>query len=363
MNDRALIIVNSIYQLFTAVHLRRTLLAGLPVDAVLTDILPRRDFYADRLEESGVFERVLRAQTAAFNAEYAAKQGAELDPAFREIPRRLNWMLNGTLSAYSEVYFSNYDPFTRMLAACYYGQPCGFICYEDGFSTYVIDYLRPDRAAINRHAEGRKIADKVHHVLLYEPRLAVRGDALENRPIPKIDPEDDELRRLLNRIFDYHRPLNRADVIFLEQSFRAEKIRSNDLELMALCRDALPPGRFAVKPHPRNPENLPLQLGLTRKYDAGVPWELFLLNEPPSGGAVITVCSNAALTPRIVFGMDLNTVMLYRLFEGKVLWKEDDVLRRYLHQFYAQFAGKNYYVPQTVYELRETLNYLGGRHE
>ncbi len=94
-----------------------------------------------------------------------------------------------------------------------------------------------------------------------------------------------------------------------------------------------------------------------------MPWELFLLNEPLAGGAVITVCSNAALTPRIVFGMDRNTVMLYRLFEGKVLWKEDDVLRRYLHQFYTQFAGKNYYVPQTVYELRETLNYLGGRHE
>lgn len=363
MTNRVLIIVNSIYQLFTAVHLRRTLLAGRAADAVLTDILPRRDFYAGRLEESELFDRVLCAQTSAFNGEYAAKQGAELDPAFRDIPRHLKWMMSGPLDSYSEVYFSNYDPFTRMLAVCYYGLPCDFICYEDGFSTYVIDYLRPDRAAINRHAEGRKIADKVHHVLLYEPHLAVRGDTLENRPIPKIAPEDEDLRRLLNRIFDYHPPLNGADFIFLEQSFRAENIRTNDLELMRLCRDAVPPGRFAVKPHPRNTENLPLQLGLTRKYDADVPWELFLLNEPLAGGAVITVCSNAALTPRIVFGMDRNTVMLYRLFEGKVLWKEDDVLRRYLHQFYTQFAGKNYYVPQTVYELRETLNYLGGRHE
>lgn len=363
MNDRVLIIVNSVYQLMTAVHLRRTLLDGHIVDAVLTDILPRRDFYAERLELCGLFDRIIRAQCAEYNADFAAKKGEALDPAFQDIPQHLNLMLSGPLDVYSAVYFSNYDPFTRMLAVCFYGLPCEFICYEDGFSTYVIDYLRPDRAAINRHSEGRKIADKVHRVLLYEPRLAVREDAMENIRIPKIETDDTDLRSLLNRIFDYHPPANKADFIFLEQSFRAEKIHTNDLELMALCRDALPPGRFAVKPHPRNTDHLPLLFGLTRKYDADIPWELLLLNEPPAGGAVVTVCSNAALTPRIVFGMDLNTVMLYRLFEGKVLWKEDDLLRRYLHRFGTLFAGENYYVPQTVYELRETLNYLGGRHE
>ena len=78
---------------------------------------------------------------------------------------------------------------------------------------------------------------------------------------------------------------------------------------------------------------------------------------------IITVCSNAALTGRLVFGMDMNTVMLYPLFQGKVLWQEDAVLKRYLRTFHRQFAGKNYYVPQTVYELRHILSYLGGRHE
>ena len=61
--------------------------------------------------------------------------------------------------------------------------------------------------------------------------------------------------------------------------------------------------------------------------------------------------------------MDVNTVMLYRLFEGKVLWKEDAILKQYLRKFRRQFAGNNYYVPQTVYELQDILTYLGGRHE
>lgn len=153
------------------------------------------------------------------------------------------------------------------------------------------------------------------------------------------------------------------DFIFLEQSFRAEGIKTNDLALMQLCQQTVGPGRFLVKPHPRNPENLPFQLGLTRKYPTGAPWELFLLNESPDRRTIITVCSNAALTSRIVFGMDINTLMLYRLFEGKVLWKEDAILKQYLRKFRRQFAGKNYYVPQTIYELQDILKYLGGRHE
>ena len=85
-----------------------------------------------------------------------------------------------------------------------------------------------------------------------------------------------------------------------------------------------------------------------------------MLNERPREITVITVCSNAALSGRLLFGMDINTVMLYRLFQGKVLWKEDDRLAQYLRRFHRQFAGKQYYVPETVYELRSILRYLGG---
>ena len=85
------------------------------------------------------------------------------------------------------------------------------------------------------------------------------------------------------------------------------------------------------------------------------------MNEEVENKAVITVCSNAALAGRLIFGMDMDTVMLYRLFRGKVLWKEDGILKRYLEKFHRQFAGEKYYVPQTVYELRSTLRYLMGQ--
>lgn len=360
MPDRALIIANSVYQLLTAVHLRRSLLGGRSVDLLVTDITPKLSETVPRIRETHLFERVILGAAKELNQKYAAAKGDVLSEGFRNRDSVFRWGLSDELADYSEVYFSNYDPFTRMLACLFYENPCEFICYEDGFSSYVIDFLREGRAPINSHPEGAKIRKKVKSVLLYEPRLAMRGDRLVNRALPKISKDDTELKEILNYIFDYRASILSADFIFLEQSFRAEGIQSNDIELMRQCQQAVGPGRFVVKPHPRNPENLPFQLGISRRYPDDSPWELFLLNENTEGKTILTVCSNAALTGTIVFGMDVNTVMLYRLFQGKVLWKEDEVLQRYLSQFKRQFAGERYFVPETVYELRSILKYLGG---
>lgn len=359
--NNSLVLVNSVYQLFTAVHMKRTMLEH--ADLLITDVTPQLKESIPRIQETGLFDRVIYASVQELNQKYAGAGNALLDEGFRQIPQILPWVLSEELGLYDTVYFSNFDPFTRMLACHFFTHPCRFIWYEDGFSTYVIDYLRENRAAINRHRDGIKIREKLDHALLYEPRLAMRGDAIPNFPLPKVDRNDQGLRELLNHIFSYKPPESHGEFIFLEQSFRAEGIRSNDLFLMRECQQAVGPGRFVVKPHPRNPENTPLQLGLTRKYSSDAPWELFLMNEDMSRRSILTVCSNAALTSRIVFGMDLNTVMLYRLFEGKVLWQEDEVLKQYLRRFHKQFAGKNYYVPNTIYELRSILSYLGGNYE
>ena len=360
---RVLLIANSVYQLQTAIHIKRSLLSDREADLLITDVTPGLLECAPRAAETGLFDRVLTGAVREVNQRYHPNKPDELSEAFSQISAIFGWALSDELDAYSDIYFANFDLFTRMLACRFHPMPCSFIGYEDGFSTYVIHYLRPDRAAVNRHPEGRKIQDKLTGFLLYEPSLAMRGDGLPNRPIPKISRDDQELRELLNYVFAYQKPPESAPFIFLEQSFRAEKLKTNDLELMRECQQTVGPSRFIVKPHPRNPENLPLQLGLTRSYPGDAPWELFLLNEEPMRHTVLTVCSNGALTSQIVLGLDTPTVMLYDLFEGQVLWQEDAVLRRYLRQFHRQLAGSRYYVPQTVYELRNVLTFLGGGHE
>ena len=356
---RALVVVNSVYQLLTAVHMRRSLLAGRPVELLLTDVTPGLAGYLPRLRQAAVFDRVIGGETAEINGKYG-DGGARTTEGFKNREALFRFALDDALSQYTEIYFANFDIFTRMLACRYADDPCRFIWFEDGFSSYVIDYLREDRAAVNRHPEARKIREKVEAAYLYEPRLAMRGDGIANRPLPKIRREDRELLHLLNYIFDYQKPADSAKFLFLEQSFRAEGIRGNDIQLMEFCRQTVGSGQFMVKPHPRNTENLPMELGMTRRYRCDAPFELILLNGEPGEQALITVCSNAALTGRLVFGLDIPTVLLYELYDGKVLWKEDRLLRRYLKNYCRRFAGKNTYVPRTFYELRRILEYLGG---
>lgn len=361
--DKILFIVNSVYQLFTSIHLKTSAEKDREADIILTDVTESLKDCIPRLSDTGLFTRILYARTKELNRKYAVGKQEEISEGFDHIDSILRWTCSDGLGMYQRIYFSNFDTFTRMLACKYYDTPCEFICYEDGFSTYVIDFLREGRAAVNSHPKGRLLKEKLSHVLLYEPALAMRGDNIKNLPLPKISRDDHKLRDLLNHVFSYESPVSHRPFIFLEQSFRAEGIRCNDLELMEECRKALKSGCFMVKPHPRNRGHIPFLTGIADKYFSGTPWELFLLNEDPADTAVITVCSNAALTGRLVFGLDMDTVMLYRLFDGKVLWKEDAVLKRYLMKFHRQFAGKNYHVPKTIYELRNLLGYLGGRHD
>ena len=350
------------YQLVTAVHLKQNCLQNEETDLLLTDNLLRKEHYAVRLKETNLFCRVIQGTIKEWNAKYSFASQKEIEALFEKIPQLFRFALTDVLGNYRAVYFSNFDMFTRMLAWRYREESCTFIGYEDGFSSYVIDYLREDRAPINRYIQGQAIGEKTAYMLLYEPKLAMRCDHIPNRPLPKIQKSDTALKEALNFIFQY-RPLeNPADFLFLEQSFRAEGIKGNDLELMKECQQIVGSSRFAVKPHPRNPENLPLRLGLTRPYLDDTPWELFLLNQSPEGLCLLTVCSNAALTGRLVFHLDIPTVLLYRLFTGKILWKEDVVLKKYLRRFEDRFAGKNCFVPKSYRELKHILDYLGGKN-
>ena len=356
---RSLYIASSVYHLLTEVNLRRRESPSLEGDLVLTDATPGLQALAPRLRESGLFSRVFTANVQELTQRFPMNRG-EAASCFGEWRTHLRWILGEELDAeYDQVFFSNFDWLARLLAL---RLDCPFFWVEDGFSSYVIDFLREDRAAVNRLPETDALRRKLTAVLLYEPGLAMRGDGVESRPLPKLSREDTQLRRTLNFLFDYHRPRWVPPFLFLEQSFRAEGIQGNDLELMELCRRTVGPQRFGVKPHPRNRDCLPQTLGLSRPLDLAVPWELFLLNERELP-TVMTVCSNGALSARLCLDLDTDTVLLYRLYTGKVLWKENDVLARFLEGYRRRYAGRRTYVPETEYELQDILRHLGGQSD
>lgn len=358
LTEGNLIIVNSVYHLINAVNIKDKMLSGQRTDLLVTDITPALREYIPNIIQSGVFDSVIYAVTKDLIKKYTNVSTAEINAGYDNYQKVISLSLNAELKEYKRIFFANFDTFVRMLALKY--ENSEFVWYEDGFSSYVIDYLRPERAAVNLNPKAIKIKQLVTHALLYEPRLAMRGDNIPNRPLCKILADDKALIKKLNFIFSYKPGAGRDyRFIFLEQSFRAEGIKSNDIELIKECSEAAGDKGFIVKPHPRNADNLAFELGLCRGFYKSYPFELELLNSD-SDSVIITVCSNAALTPKLMMDKDTPTIMLYKLFEGKVLWKEDDILFKFLEQFYNLYAGPYYFVPRTIYELRNTIKYLGG---
>ena len=59
--------------------------------------------------------------------------------------------------------------------------------------------------------------------------------------------------------------------------------------------------------------------------------------------------------------LDVREIFL-QLYTGKVLWKENHTLARFLEAYRRQFAGGNTYVPQTSYQAASILQFLGGQY-
>lgn len=349
-----LYLVNSVYHLLTALGLRALAPPGEAADLLLSDATPGLRGLLPRLEETGLFRQVLFARGSALAQRFPMNQEGPAARALEEGEALLRWSVEGQLAKeYHRVYFPNFDWLARLLACRY---ACPFFWVEDGFSSYVIDFARPDRAAVNRLPQGQLLRQRTQAALLYEPALAMRGDSLPNRALPRLSPEDVAHRELLNFVFDYQPPRHMPPFLFLEQSFRAEGISGNEGELMALCQDALGPGRFGVKTHPRNGA----AAAPARRVDLPAPWELYLLNLGRQAPTVVTVCSNGALSGRLCLGLETPVVLLYPLYTGKVLWKEDEPLGRFLRAFVKLRGGESCHVPRTVFELENLLRYLGG---
>ena len=83
-SERVLMVANSVYQLLTAVHMKRTILNGCDADLIVTDVTPQLKETVPRLEETGLFARVIFGTTLDLSRKYAGAKDAVLTEGFSE---------------------------------------------------------------------------------------------------------------------------------------------------------------------------------------------------------------------------------------------------------------------------------------
>ena len=97
MKNRALIVVNSTYQLLTAVNIKYKLLKERETDILLTDVTIQLKDYIGNLKETGVFSKVIYGKTFEMNQKYSSGNEPEISECFQKIDSLFRWNLSEKL--------------------------------------------------------------------------------------------------------------------------------------------------------------------------------------------------------------------------------------------------------------------------
>ena len=348
----------TVYQLFNAVNIRLNLLKEDSVDLLLADYLPDAELLMERAKKSGVFDNVYLTRSFSV-ARQQYPHTRKTVYAYRIFPKQILKQTGFIPEArYDRFYFATFDDYISFLFLLLHGRNKNLecACFEDGGTTY----MQTDQSVngveqrLYRWLRILPLGMVKVPVLVYEPELMTFDRGAPVRAIPKIRAEDTALRTAINTVFGFDSvPEIAGDGIFFEESFLADGLKNNDEELIRLCSELLG-GRMLLKPHPRNPYNR-FEGSDIRLLRSNVPWEVFCLNADFKGKTLITVNSNAAISPHILFENAPKTVLLYHLLIGQSNLLGKPEYEEYYRRLERIYQGE-IVAPESAQALKEELS-------
>ena len=353
MKRNVLFLACTHFQLMTAIQVRRTYFAEETADLILTDYAKGCAAIADRLRESGVFDRVFFLEDPSEGADrsLAVKLRSYLQAYF--FPRRMLRRCVPLRDRYALFLFNTPGLLAHLIVRRYGpGMECRL--FEEGYGSYTEPFLKKSRShrILIRGFFG-DLEKRLTGRYLYHPELFDREPPSAVWPIPLPDRRDRELLALYDRIFDYSPDgaLLDADFIFFEEVLSGAP--EGERELLEAIAGAVGKERLTVKRHPRSGAAETLPDGFRAAERPELPWELIEMNESLAGKTLLTVSSGSVLAPALYFDDPVQVYLLFRCEKGNGANTDE----RYL-QYITRLTKekKNYYIPADIPELIRLLN-------
>lgn len=357
MKKSVLIIINTPFQMITAIQLASTEYKEYLVDVVITDNIAQYIELSERASRSGLFTNVYSMVTkdqSWQNWKYTLF-GAVFN---RAILKRLPFL---KVKKYDVALFANSGGVSACIATllrCSYGTTLGM--YEDGFASYSDFYHDEIKDAYKpRHGSGkiiyclRKRAPAyLKYYYVFEPELINEWDfPFIIKRIPKIE---NEAVSLLNMVFDYNKHIENYDYkyIFFEESYFADGIDIGDMKIVEEISHIVGKDNLLIKIHPRNPVNRFKDRGFHTNADTSLPWEVIALNINLENKTLITIASGSSITSYFVSGRAAKHSLL--LYEMDIL--DRNKLTPSLVVFDKICKNSEYFVhPQNLEQLKQIL--------
>ena len=164
------------------------------------------------------------------------------------------------------------------------------------------------------HSAFGNLEKCIQGIYLYHPELYLyQPQNIPLHSIPLLSKQDENLRNILNRVFDYHTDerYSKARYIFFEESFSVDNEQVGDLDLVRFLAETLNKNEMLIKRHPRSIGN-PYQVYGLQEGLSSIPWELIQMNEDISNKVLLTISSGSVLSSALYFGEPVQTYILYK---------------------------------------------------
>ncbi len=328
----------TVYQLFNAINMRQNIFEKEDkVDIILID---RTDFsdISENLKDSKLFNEVYyikfddiyKSVLDKFCGSSKSKRetflSLRLDIIFYDKMLKYLFKNYSIDYNYDSIYIANYSRLANMLynMVLRRNPTVKLFFYEDGIAEYCkpleeCKYLKRTKYINFLNTVGVKLVTEkmLSGVYLYQPELSYTYSNFNIIKLPTIDKENKEYVNTVNAIFNYKNDgyFDRKFILF-DQCFSVYNITGNDVELFKKVIDTVGEENVIIKLHPRTKEDRFEDYKNLKRYSGKTPWELIMLNENFNDKILITINSNAVVTPFNLYKDNCKSIVLQKLFKS-----------------------------------------------
>lgn len=353
------------YQLIVAIQLKLKMFNNDNSDIMIHDHSSGYEEIAHRLNETDIFNNIFVINSLEPSS----------SPTFTsKITRTINILLNKddiikntvniSLTKYDLFLFYNYNYFNTSLYYQLKNKYQNILVkrFEEGYGS-LLDF--ESKGLISSSVILQKRFEKIHKVhslkeineiYAFEPGLALYKDKYTVYPIPKLNSCDNKVKNTLNYIFNYNENnLFTQKYIFFEESYFADGIDIDDLELVLKIAEHVGKDNLMVKLHPRNSVDRFSELGIKTIGQSGIPWEVIIMNHDFTNNVFLTIASSCVFSPRIIFGESVPTFMLYNCTNVMPPLLKNENFKKFIDKFKKKYGSDGFYIPKNRNEFLNLL--------
>ena len=353
------------YQLIVAIQMKNSLYPNDEADIIINDHFVNFDKVAKNLKEIGLFRNVYISYSKKdFDIVYSNRLKHIIEMFFYpELIVKRCCDLKDFL--YDSLYFYNLIHFNKCLYYLLKSNNSCLVCerFEEGYGSMIgnIGIVNSNSFEILIRKWTKKPSIKmIKCINTFNPNLSCLSIDYNLKKIPKIKKTKHEIVDVFNEVFDYTQN-ERFDrkYIFFEESYFADGIDIDDVELVLKVANLVGKENLMVKLHPRNPIDRFTELGIKTTGQSGCPWEVIVMNHDFSNNVFLTIASGSVLSPRIIFDDNISTFMLYNCTKilSPMLQKEN--FQKFIEKFRSKYGQNGFYIPESFDHFRNILRRSG----